>query len=163
MNAAAARFLLGSVLVLRLAAEPAKPPEPVAVRAVPSRPRPDRDHHPQRAGVHQHDRCGDPPRPEGHVDGAAKKKLILADESNRAEFKSDSREVLVDGLRIFLGDKAVLRKGQLYVSRTDFERSLTPLLRPGLGVTVPPAPADPSRSTRAMAGRMTAPKTRRSA
>jgi N-acetylmuramoyl-L-alanine amidase len=51
----------------------------------------------------------------------------------RAEIEADSREATVNGLRVFLGDKAEDAGGQLYVSRIDFERCLAPLLRPGYG------------------------------
>ena len=41
---------------------------------------------------------------------------------------------------MFLGDPITNSGGQLYVSRVDFERCLTPMLRPGHGVTVRPSP-----------------------
>jgi N-acetylmuramoyl-L-alanine amidase len=68
------------------------------------------------------------------------RKLTLAGKTGSVELKADSRDVLVNGLRVFLGDKTMLQHGQLYVSRIDFERCLTPLLRPGLGVDLPPMP-----------------------
>lgn len=58
----------------------------------------------------------------------------------RAEIEADSREAEVNGVRVFLGDKAEDAGGQLYVSRIDFERCLTPLLRPGHGVAPPRRP-----------------------
>jgi len=67
-------------------------------------------------------------------------KLTLADKTSKVELKADNRDILVNGLRVFLGDKTVLQRGQLYVSRIDFERCLTPLLRPGFGVELPPTP-----------------------
>lgn len=69
--------------------------------------------------------------------------LTLTDKSNPArqtELNVDSRETAVNGLRVFLGDKILLRNGHLYVSRTDAERALAPLLRPGLCGAPPPAP-----------------------
>lgn len=71
------------------------------------------------------------------------KKLSLADKSNpanSAEIAADNREVRVNGLRVFLGEKILLRDDRLYVSRTDAERALAPLLRPGLAGVLPPAP-----------------------
>ena len=69
--------------------------------------------------------------------------LTLTDKSNsrsQVELNSDSRETVVNGLRVFLGDKILQRGGHLYVSRTDAERALAPLLRPGLCGAPPPAP-----------------------
>ncbi len=71
------------------------------------------------------------------------RKLTLTDKSdpaNRAEIEADSRNATVNGLRVFLGDKAVVRAGHLYVSKIDAERCLAPLLRPGFGVALPAAP-----------------------
>ncbi|MBI5767303.1 MAG: N-acetylmuramoyl-L-alanine amidase [Verrucomicrobia bacterium] len=68
------------------------------------------------------------------------KRARFSDGRRRAAFESDNRECTVDGLRIFLGDPARTRGGELHVSRIDAERCLTPLLRPGLGVAVPSAP-----------------------
>lgn len=67
-------------------------------------------------------------------------KVILADQTHRVELKEGSREALVDGQRVFLGDLPVLRDGQLYVSRIDFDRALTPMLRPDQCNAVPPRP-----------------------
>jgi N-acetylmuramoyl-L-alanine amidase len=57
----------------------------------------------------------------------------------RADIANDTREISVNGLRVFLGDPVMGASGQLYVSRVDYERCLTPLLRPGLGTIAPPA------------------------
>lgn len=66
------------------------------------------------------------------------RRLTLAGASTRAELENDTREIEVNGLRIFLGDPILDSAGQLYVSRVDFERCLTPLLRPGFGVALRP-------------------------
>ena len=71
------------------------------------------------------------------------RKLALTDKTNaanRVEFNADSRDTTVNGLRVFLGTPTVLRAGKLYISRIDAERCLAPLLRPGLGAELPPAP-----------------------
>jgi N-acetylmuramoyl-L-alanine amidase len=57
-----------------------------------------------------------------------------------ASFSGEARECLINGLRVFLGDPVVLSEQALYVSRTDFEKCLVPLLRPGRGVAVPAQP-----------------------
>lgn len=59
--------------------------------------------------------------------------LLLAGPNARAELEKDTRDVLVNGLRVFLGHPVVDSRGQLYVSQIDFQRCLTPLLRPGFG------------------------------
>lgn len=64
------------------------------------------------------------------------RKIVLSGPSVRAEIENDSREATVNGLRIFLGDPVIDAGGQFYVSRVDFERCLTPLLRPGYGLPV---------------------------
>src|SRR5882724_2157666 len=72
-----------------------------------------------------------------------RRKLTLidkADPTNRAEIEADGRNAIVNGVRVFLGDKSVLQKGRLYLSRTDVERCLIPLLRPGFGVVEPDIP-----------------------
>ncbi len=71
------------------------------------------------------------------------RELTLADKSNPAnqvKLAADRREAGVNGLRIFLGEKVFQRDGHLYISRTDAERALAPLLRPGLAAAPLPAP-----------------------
>lgn len=58
----------------------------------------------------------------------------------RAELEEGTRDIVVNGLRVFLGDPVVGSGGKLYVSRIDFERCLSPQLRPGFGVPAPRAP-----------------------
>lgn len=62
------------------------------------------------------------------------KKATLTGGNMRAELAGDTRDIVVNGLRVFLGDPTMTNGGQLFVSRVDFERCLTPLLRPGFGV-----------------------------
>jgi N-acetylmuramoyl-L-alanine amidase len=64
----------------------------------------------------------------------------LSDPRHQVRFEAESRETLVDGLRLFLGEPAVWRDGALLVSRTDFERRLLPLLRPRLAGPPPRPP-----------------------
>lgn len=68
------------------------------------------------------------------------RKAVVSGPKVRAEIEADTRDVTVNGLRVFLGDPALAARGRLYVSRTDFERCLTPMLRPGFGVAVRNAP-----------------------
>lgn len=68
------------------------------------------------------------------------KKLTLTGASANALLETDTRDVRVNGVRVFLGDPVADAGGQLYVSRIDFERCLAPMLRPGYGVAPVAAP-----------------------
>lgn len=67
------------------------------------------------------------------------RRLTLTGQAVRAELENDTRDITVNGTRVFLGDPILDASGQLYVSRIDFERCLTPLLRPGYGTHAQPA------------------------
>ena len=71
---------------------------------------------------------------------AGARKAVLADKTRRLELVADSREARINGLRVFLGSPAVLRRGQLEVSRIDLDTCLIPLLKPSLIQRVPPRP-----------------------
>ncbi|HVU31884.1 MAG TPA: N-acetylmuramoyl-L-alanine amidase [Opitutaceae bacterium] len=58
----------------------------------------------------------------------------------RADLEADTRDITVNGLRVFLGSPVMFARGQLYISRSDFVDCLAPMMRPGLGVVVPPPP-----------------------
>jgi N-acetylmuramoyl-L-alanine amidase len=45
-------------------------------------------------------------------------------------FTADKREARINGLRIFLGEPAILHKNELFVATLDLERFLLPILRP---------------------------------
>ncbi len=70
------------------------------------------------------------------------KRLLLSDGAHHLEVPApgatDLKEISLDGLKIFLGDPTVVRAGQLYFSRIDFEHRLLPLLRPAAS---PPPPS----------------------
>jgi N-acetylmuramoyl-L-alanine amidase len=69
---------------------------------------------------------------------ARRKELTLTAGTRTLTLAAEKREVAYEGLRIFLGESVQLRSGQLYVSRTDYDRCLLPLLRPDLiGGVVP--------------------------
>ena len=67
------------------------------------------------------------------------RRVTLTGTGARAEIENGTRDISVNGLRVFLGDPVEDAGGQLYVSRIDFERCLTPLLRPGMGTSPQPA------------------------
>ena len=69
------------------------------------------------------------------------RKLTLSGPDVRADLENDTRSIVVNGIRLFLGEPILDSGGRLYVSRIDFERALTPLLRPGFGTTSLPSPA----------------------
>jgi N-acetylmuramoyl-L-alanine amidase len=66
----------------------------------------------------------------------AGKRLVLRNETVRVELEADSREVSVNGVRIFMGEGARIYKRTLRISKIDAERLLGPIVRPGSG----PAP-----------------------
>jgi N-acetylmuramoyl-L-alanine amidase len=68
------------------------------------------------------------------------RKAVLSAPGARTEIEADSRDIVVNGLRVFLGDRVTVDHGELAISRTDFERCLAPLLRPGFGTTAPATP-----------------------
>jgi N-acetylmuramoyl-L-alanine amidase len=59
-----------------------------------------------------------------------KQVLTLTKSDRRVEFKVDSREARLDGLRIFLGEPALVVKNVFYLSTLDLEYFLAPILRP---------------------------------
>jgi len=60
------------------------------------------------------------------------RKVTLSDRKRRLELEADSREIAVNGLRVFLGSPVLARSSGLYLTKTDFERCVGPLLRPVL-------------------------------
>ncbi|MDB6093050.1 MAG: N-acetylmuramoyl-L-alanine amidase [Verrucomicrobia bacterium] len=60
------------------------------------------------------------------------RQLVLTDASSRLEFEGNSREISVDGLRLFLGKPVVVKNGLCYITQIDFERILVGRIRPGL-------------------------------
>ena len=62
----------------------------------------------------------------------ATRRLTLTDPVNRLELTGGSREAAFNGLRVFLGNPIQQSRGALYISKTDLDRCLAPLLRPAL-------------------------------
>jgi|GEM_PF-220000 len=62
----------------------------------------------------------------------SKRELTISAGPRRLVLTAEKREVSCNGLRTFLGDAVQLRGGQLYVTKTDYERCLLSLLRPDL-------------------------------
>ena len=60
------------------------------------------------------------------------RRLTLTGNGGRVEMTSGSREASVNGLRLFLGHPTVQKSGALYLTKTDFQRELMPLLEPPL-------------------------------
>lgn len=58
------------------------------------------------------------------------KKLLLANKTLRLELEVDSRDFLLNGRRVFLGEPAVAYRNTLYISRLDRDRLLRPILDP---------------------------------
>lgn len=68
------------------------------------------------------------------------RKISLAGAAARAELENGSRDISVNGLRVFIGDPVLAAGGQLFISRIDYERCLAPQLRPGFGAVALPVP-----------------------
>lgn len=70
--------------------------------------------------------------------------MLLRNASHSAELlppgDSTHRLLMLDGVRVFLGDQVVGRSGHFFISRTDFERRVFPLFRPDLYVPPPRRP-----------------------
>jgi N-acetylmuramoyl-L-alanine amidase len=58
------------------------------------------------------------------------KRVLLQNEEARIEIEAGSRDMRVNGLRVFLGDPSRMIDGELKISRIDSERLLPGLLRP---------------------------------
>ncbi|MBS0633283.1 MAG: N-acetylmuramoyl-L-alanine amidase [Verrucomicrobia bacterium] len=52
--------------------------------------------------------------------------------TTKIELETDSREITVDGLRLFLGAAAVIRDGELHLNQFDADRTVGPLARPDI-------------------------------
>lgn len=59
--------------------------------------------------------------------------VLLKNASHQIEIEAGSRDMRVDGLRVFLGDPARLMDGKVRISRIDAERLLAGLLKPDAG------------------------------
>jgi N-acetylmuramoyl-L-alanine amidase len=60
------------------------------------------------------------------------RRLTLSDASGKIELTGGSREVSVNGLRLFLGHPVLQQGGVLYLTKTDYQRGLMPLFRASL-------------------------------
>jgi N-acetylmuramoyl-L-alanine amidase len=58
------------------------------------------------------------------------KKLLLSNKTLRLELEVDSRDCLINGRRVFLGEPAVAYRKTLYISRVDRDRLLSPIVEP---------------------------------
>jgi N-acetylmuramoyl-L-alanine amidase len=65
---------------------------------------------------------------------------FLSGAGHLVRFEVESREIIIDGLRLFLGDPAIERDGAVCLSRIDYQRRLLPLLRPALCGSPHPSP-----------------------
>lgn len=70
---------------------------------------------------------------------ARTRRLTLADATTRLVLELDNREMELNGKRVFLSAPTALRNRELAVSHIDFQRLLTPAIRPGQGAVLPPA------------------------
>lgn len=68
------------------------------------------------------------------------RRVILTGADVSAEIENDTRDITVNSMRVLLGDKTEELRGEIYLSQTDYERCVTPLLRPGFGPGSHPVP-----------------------
>lgn len=64
-------------------------------------------------------------------------RVTLERDGRRATLNANARDMVIDGVRVLLGDAVERRQGALYLSRIDFERRFRPLWRPEI-CGVPP-------------------------
>lgn len=62
----------------------------------------------------------------------AGRKFTFTGGKNQLIFETESRETFINGLRVFLGQRIAAQRGNLFISKIDFERGISPLLRPEL-------------------------------
>jgi N-acetylmuramoyl-L-alanine amidase len=67
------------------------------------------------------------------------RRLALKSDRHRVEIEADSREISVDGLRVYLGNATIIRKGTIYLDRIDIDRCLLPRVRPEASSDTPGA------------------------
>jgi N-acetylmuramoyl-L-alanine amidase len=68
------------------------------------------------------------------------KRIVLGGAGRSAVFTNKPRELVLDGVTLYLGDAIEPRKGVPQINRIDFEKRLLPLLRPDLAGPPPPVP-----------------------
>jgi N-acetylmuramoyl-L-alanine amidase len=71
---------------------------------------------------------------------ASGQQIVLSDGTRRLELEADSRECLVNGVRVFLGAPVANVRGQLSMGQIDFDTCLLPILEPSKIGSLPPRP-----------------------
>jgi len=66
--------------------------------------------------------------------------VILFNQQHHTILASESRECLIDGLRVFLGDPVISRMGRYYISTNDYYKRLIALTAPQLCPNIPEIP-----------------------
>lgn len=59
-----------------------------------------------------------------------RKELQISGQTAGLKFTAASREISINGMRVFLGEPILLHRGGLYISQVDFEATLKPILQP---------------------------------
>ena len=62
---------------------------------------------------------------------------VLSSRWTRVQFKKDSRLMLLNNYKVYLGYAVALHRGKLYLSTHDFDKALKPLLTPQVFTNVP--------------------------
>jgi N-acetylmuramoyl-L-alanine amidase len=74
------------------------------------------------------------------VDSGNGRGVTVKNAAHNGSFTAESREMMMDGARVLLGDPAIARGGHFYISRIDYEHRLLALFHPELAVPAPRRP-----------------------
>ena len=66
-----------------------------------------------------------------------KEEGVLSSRWTRVRFKKDSRLMMLNGYKVYLGYAVALHRGRLYLSTHDFDKALKPLLTPQVFSSIP--------------------------
>ena len=66
-----------------------------------------------------------------------KEEGVLSSRWTRVRFKKDSRLMVLNGYKVYMGFAVALHRGKLYLSTHDFDKSVKPLLTPQVFTSVP--------------------------
>lgn len=69
--------------------------------------------------------------------GSDTRNLVMKGPGGTLRFEADTRECTIHGLRVFLGESALVARGSIFVPTVDLERFLTPMVRPTRLKSVP--------------------------
>lgn len=117
----------------RPTAAPAPAPAPTPPKPAPKPAAAAREKEKERAPSQRFVAVADLARRLGYkVTPSGPRQWLLTRGTTKIELEASSREILVDGLRLFMGSAAVMREGGLHLSQIDADRTVGPLARPDI-------------------------------